>query len=188
MQKQETGTGRAAFRQGLLYGLGLGVFFIICNVILSFAKSGTFLAGGIYSYMSTSTGNGALFSIGGLLVQIVVFLLVGLRAAQLTGRVATGALAGLWTGLISAVITDAYAIVSLFVSISPGQNTLAQQLSSEFGIITIVFAIFGIVLALVIGLAIGALGGLIGKRLAPPPAPFSQPSTYYPGRPPSNWR
>lgn len=165
MQKQGTGTARVAFLQGLLYGLGLGVFFIICNVILSFAKSGTFLAGGIYSFSSTSTGNSALFSIGGLLVQIVVYLLVGLRAAQLTGRVATGALAGLWTGLISAVITDAYAIVSLFVSASPGQNTLAGQLSSEFGFLTIVFAILGIVLALVLGIVIGALGGLIGKQL-----------------------
>src|SRR5579863_3578128 len=175
MQKQ--GTRGVAFRQGLLYGLGLGAFFIICNVILSFAKSGTFLAGGLYGYESTSTGNSTLFSIGGLLVEIVVFLLAGLRAGQRTGRVATGTLAGLWTGLISAVMTDSYAIVSLFVSVSPGQNTLAQQLSSEFGIVTIIFAIIGIVLALVLGMAIGALGGLIGKRLAPPSAQFSQPST-----------
>jgi hypothetical protein len=188
MQKHVTRTGKLAFRQGLMYGLSLGIFFIVCNVILSFAKSGTFLAGGIYVYSSTSTGNSTLFSIGGPLVIILVYLLAGLRASRQTGRVAAGTLAGLWTGLISAVITDVYAIVFLFASTSLGQNTQGGQLLSDFAILSALSGIFGLVLALVLGIGIGALGGLIGKRRASPPTQLSQQSTFFPARTPSNRR
>ena len=52
-------------------------------------QSSTLLAGGIYLSTNTSTGNGVLIGIGGLLVEILVYLLAGLRASQQTGRVAT---------------------------------------------------------------------------------------------------
>jgi len=174
MQQNVKRPGKAALRQGLLFGLSLGVLFIICNMILAFASSGTFLAGGIYTSTPTSTGNGALFSTGGLLVPILVYLVAGLRASQQTGRVATGTLAGLWTGLFSAGITWVYTIVfsALF-----SQNSESGEL---FAILTPIVGIFGIVLAVVLGTGIGALGGLIGKRRASPPTQFSQQSMFSP--------
>jgi len=71
MQPNVTRTGKLALRQGLLFGLSLGTFFIICNVILSFAKLGTFLAGGIYSYTTTSTGNATLLGIDATTAPVV---------------------------------------------------------------------------------------------------------------------
>lgn len=87
-------------------------------------QSGTLLAGGIY----LSTGNGALIGIGGLLV----YLLAGLCASQHTGRVATRTLAGLWTGLISVVITWVYTIVFVSASVSLGQNSQASSILAIF--------------------------------------------------------
>jgi len=169
MQKNVTRTQHLTFRLGLLFGLSLGIFFIICNVILSLAKSGTLLAGGIYFYTLTSTGNGALvsiLSIGGFLVPILVYLVAGLCASQQTGRVATGTLAGLGTGLISAGITFVYTIVFMFASGPFGQYAQSGEL---FTLLAPIVSILGIGLAVGLGAGVGAIGGLIGKRRASPP-------------------
>jgi len=183
MQPNVTRTGKLALRQGLLFGLSLGTFFIICNVILSFAKLGTFLAGGIYSYTTTSTGNATLLGIGGPLVEILVYLVAGVRASKQTGRVATGMLAGVWTGLISAGMTFVYTIVFVFALGSLGQNSESGEL---FAILAPLVGILGIGLAVGLGAGIGALGGLIGKRRASPPTQFSQQSMFFPARTPQN--
>ena len=175
MQKNATRTGYLAFRQSLLFGLSLGIFIIICNVILSFAKSGTLLAGGIYFYTPTSTGNSALLGIGGLLVTIVVYLVVGLRASQQTGRVAIGTLAGLWTGLISAGMTFVYIIIFVFAS---GPFSQYAQSGELFDILAPIVGILGIALAVGLGAGIGTLGGLIGKRRTSSPMQPSQSSMF----------
>src|SRR5947209_16316716 len=108
MQMNTTLTGNPAFRQGLLFGLLLALFSIVLNVILSLAGLSTLFLGAI---MMTFTSIGYLTSIVGLIVAILAYLATGRRAAQQTGRVGTGALAGLWTGFISAVITWLYAFV-----------------------------------------------------------------------------
>ena len=177
MQKNVTQTGKPAFRQGLLFGLSLGIFFIICNVILSFAKSGTLLAGGIYLYTPPSTGNVALFTSGGLLVPILVYLVAGLRASQQTGRVAIGTLAGLWTGLISAGMTFVYTIIFLFAS---GPFSQYSQSGELFDILAPIVSILGIALAVGLGAGLGALGGLIGKHRASPPIQPSRQSMFPP--------
>jgi hypothetical protein len=181
MQPNVTRTGKLALRQGLLFGLSLGIFFIMCNVMLSFAKLGILLAGGIYSSTNTSTGH-ALGS-GGPLVEILVYLVAGVRTSRQTGRVATGTLAGVWTGLISAGMTFVYTIVFVFASGSLGQNSASGEL---FAILAPLVGILGIGLAVGLGAGIGALGGLIGKRRASPPTQFFQQSMFFPARTPQN--
>ena len=84
MQKQFTWTGKPAFRQGLLFGILLGLFSIVLNVMLSLAGLSTLFIGAIET---TFTGSGLLISIVGLIVAILAYLLAGMRASQQTGRV-----------------------------------------------------------------------------------------------------
>jgi hypothetical protein len=148
-----TRPGNLAFRQGLLFGLLLALFTIVFNVILSLAGLSTLFLGAI---MMTFTGIGHLTSIVGLIVAILAYLVAGKRAAQQTGRVGTGALAGLWTGLISAVITWLYAFV--YYATSPPPTTY------PFSGLLLLSAILSIAVTLLFGAGIGALGGFLRKR------------------------
>ncbi len=152
MQSNTTRTGNPAFRQGLLFGILLGIFSIVFNVILSLARLSTLFIG---TLMLVYTGSGLLISLVGFIVAILAYLVAGMRATQQTGRVGTGALAGLWTGLIGAVITWAYALV--FYATAP--TIVAPPLS-----MMVLSAILNIVLTLLFGAGIGAIGGLLRKR------------------------
>lgn len=158
MQGNSTRTGNPAFRQGLLFGITLGIFFIVFNV----TKVGTLLAGALNL---SSTGTGALISIVALIAAILAYLFAGIRASQQTGGVGTGALAGLWTGLISSVITWVDTLV-FFYATHGGANQLLFQIA--------IFGTLSIALALVLGTGIGAIGGLVGKRRASLPTQVSQ--------------
>ena len=154
MQKQFTRTGNPGFRQGLLFGILLGLFPIVFNVILSLAGLSTLFIGALET---TFTGIGHFISIVSLIVTILAYLLAGRRASQHTGQVGTGALAGLWTALIGAVITLMYVFV--FYATKGPSPTIAPPLSA------MVFnAILSIPVTLLFGAGIGALGGLLRKR------------------------
>jgi len=154
MQTPFTRPGNPAFRQGLLFGILLGLFSIVLNVILSLAGLSTLFIGAIEF---TFTGIGNLISIGDLIVAILAYLLAGRRASQQTGQVGTGALAGLWTGLIGAVITWMYAFV--FYATKGPSPTTAPPLS-----VMVLNALLSIAVTLLFGAGIGALGGLLRKR------------------------
>jgi hypothetical protein len=151
MQTNTTRTGNPAIRQGLLFGILLGLFSIVSNVVLRLARLSTLFIGAI---QLGYTGSGLLIRSVGFIIAILAYLVAGRRATQQTGRVGTGALAGLWTGLIGAVITWGYAL--LFYATAP--TITAPPLS------LMVFAILNIVLTLLFGAGIGALGGLLRKR------------------------
>ena len=154
MQKQFTRTGNPAFRQGLLFGILLGLFPIVFNVILSLAGLSTLFIGALET---TFTGIGHFISIVSLTVTILAYLLAGRCASQHTGKLGTGALAGLWTALIGAVITLMYVFV--FYATKGPSPTIAPPLSA------MVFnAILSIPVTLLFGAGIGALGGLLRKR------------------------
>ena len=68
MQKQFTRTGNPAFRQGLLFGILLGLFPIVFNVILSLAGLSALFIGAIEI---TFTGIGYFISIVELIVAIL---------------------------------------------------------------------------------------------------------------------
>ena len=154
MQKQFTWTGNPAFRQGLLFGILLGLFPIVLNVMLSLAGLSTLFIGALET---TFTGIGHLITIVGLIVTILAYLLAGRRASHHTGQVGTGALAGLWTGLIGAVTTWMYAFV--FYATKGPSPTIVPPLSAM-----VPDAILSIPVTLLFGAGIGALGGLLRKR------------------------
>ena len=160
MQTNATRSGNPAFRQGLLFGLLLGLFSIVFNVILSLAGLSPLFIGAIET---TFTGSGLVISIVGLIVAILAYLLAGRRASQQTDRVGTGALAGLWTGLISAVITWVYALVFYATPAATAEHLSA---SSDYpGLSTFVISgILSITVTLLFGAGIGALGSLLRKR------------------------
>jgi hypothetical protein len=138
--------------QGLLFGILLGILTIVYNVILSLAGLSTLFIGAI---MLVYTGSGLLISIVGFIVAILAYLVAGMRATQQTGRVGTGALAGLWSALIGAVITWVYAL--LFYATSSA--IVAPPLS-----VMVLDAILSIALTMLFGAVIGALGGLFRRR------------------------
>jgi len=154
MQRQFTRIGNPAFRQGLLFGILLGLFSIVLNVILSLAGLSTLFIGALET---TFTAIGNLINIVGLIVAILAYLFAGRRASQHTGLVGTGALAGLWTGLIGAVITYMYAFV--FYATKGPSPTMVPPLSAM-----VLNAIVSIPVTLLFGAGIGALGGLLRKR------------------------
>jgi hypothetical protein len=177
MQKNVTQPRYFAFRRDFLFGLSLGIFVVIGNVLLSLAKVGIMLAGGIsFIFAPGSTGKNAggflvpLLMYGGFLVPLLVYLVAGLRASQQTGKVGIGTFAGLWTGLICGGISFVYIIVVIFV---PGSYSLYPQFGEVFPLLVLV-SIPGILLAIVLGAVVGTLGGLIGKRFASPHTNVSQ--------------
>lgn len=142
MQENITHTRKPAFRQGLMFGIPLGIFFVVCAVILDLTQRG------VVSSTLILTG------IGALIVAILGCLLAGVRASRQTGRIGTGALAGLWAGLISSVITGASNVVFFAVT-----HAGAYQILLALALVELEYG----VLAAVFGLGIGALGSLIGK-------------------------
>jgi hypothetical protein len=100
-----------------------------------------------------------------LLVLIALNLLAGVRASQWTGRVGTGAKAGVITQLIGFLIGALLTLTKMFV---PG--TLLHQMLSNAPVWQVLqfITIFGIgfVVILFLGALIGAMGGLIGRKRA----------------------
>ncbi len=167
--------GKVAVTQGLVFGIGYGVIGIIYAVIQNLTSLGA--AGLLLT---------ALF----YLVGLAAYFFVGWRAAQRTGRVGTGALAGLWTGLFASILY-LIAEVPLFFAAGLNKSLQAYQSSSlsasstlnasSYRTILIGTTLFGFVLSVVVGLGIGAgvgaLGGLVGRsRSNTPPPPYQQPS------------
>ena len=151
MQTNSTPTRNTAIRQGLLFGILLGLFNIVFNVILSFTGLSTLFIGTIrFVY----TGSGLLISIVGFIVALLAYLVAGMRATQQTGRVGTGALAGLWTALIGAVITWVFALIFY----------VAPTISAPPFSAMVLDAILSIALTMLFGAVIGALGGVFRRR------------------------
>jgi hypothetical protein len=115
--------------------------------------------------------NGLVTILGVLvfLVTIALTLLAGVRASQWTGRVRTGALAGLIMGLISSLLAYITSLTTIFVFDTPFHHRLSLATSTQVQqVITAYSLIFVIVFVveLLLGAGIGALGGLIGRNRA----------------------
>ena len=145
-------TGHPALREGLVFGVMLGIISFGTNLLHNFLDSNTLIS-----------IIGVLF----LSITIVLNLLAGVRASRQTGRVGTGALAGLIMELISflfgviSILTELFVFNSklhrLFQSLSP---TVTSELAQQF----ITAQIISVVVILLLGALIGAIGGLIGRR------------------------
>jgi hypothetical protein len=159
-------TSSPAFRQGVIFGVVLGLFWIAYNLINSTMN----LEGAGASWLN----NGQTVSL------LVLFGLAGLRTARATGQISNGTLAGFWTWLISSGI----AIITLWIftfvfmesirhntyMIEDFRSSGAQSMDIFILEDAVGASTFGIALALVIGVVAATLGGLIGKGLSRPEA------------------
>lgn len=100
-----------------------------------------------------------------LIVTIALNLLAGVRASQRTGRVRTGALAGLIMELISSLFGAIYTLTRIFVFDTSLHRWLSQAISEHVQQY-ITYLIIYFVVVLLLGAVIGAIGGLIGRRRA----------------------
>lgn len=167
-----------AIRQGLIFGVIIGVVQIIIGLI------------------NTATNLGALsyiFTILSIIIALVGYLLAGIRSARQTGRVSTGLLAGLLAGIIGSIISFGATLVITLVtidSIRVAAQKLADQNHVNFhytnAILISGITIYGmgaVILAGIIGLAVGSIGGAIGRGRATVPVQGYQEAMFQP--PPS---
>src|SRR5215469_13594689 len=157
MQANTSRPGHPALREGLVFGVTLWIVTLPAALLQPFVHP-----------------NGLVTSLRMLffLVTIALTLLAGFRASLRTGRVRTGALAGLIMGLISSLLEYITSLTTIFVFDTPFHHRLslatATQLQQGITTYSIIFLIV-IVVELLLGAGIGAIGGLIGRSRAPLP-------------------
>lgn len=162
---------RPSLRQGLLFGLMLGVIEIVYGFAITFAF--TFLPSNI-QYLLSSIGL-ALFLFFGFLA--------GRRAAQETGRLGVGVLAGIWTGVVGSLVTGLVSLIGTLINMSSiivtDQQIIRKSPQLYPGIspsdITVSYILTAFVIDLVVSsllfqtlltLVGGALGAFLGRRRA----------------------
>ncbi len=172
-----------ARRQGLIFGGILGIVAVILNACVVITPLGRY---------SLSPGNFlSSTNVFTYLLALLAFFFAGWRAAQQTGRVDMGGLAGFWAGVVAAVV-----VVLIDVAlVLPSLVADSDHMSSSSLVILLFSVVFiagrDAVLALLLGAGLGALGGFIGRSSAsvlaapaqpgPPSAP--QPALSQPPQP-----
>ena len=157
MQGSALRQGHPALREGIVFGMILGIFGLVISLLQNVV--------GLHSLNT-------IFSVVFLVLTIALILLAGVRASQQTGRVGTGALAGLIVELISSVFGSINILADIFVYDTVLHRWLLQATSgraqqfntNSFVIFVIIEIIIGFVMYPLLGAAIGAIGGLIGRR------------------------
>jgi ABC-type transport system involved in cytochrome bd biosynthesis fused ATPase/permease subunit len=140
-----------ALRQGLIFGIILGVILLA----LSFISTNFFIT---------------------LALILLAAFLAGRRASQETGRITTGTLAGLWTGLIGIFIPSIISVILVLINIDAYRNSIQTAADKQHQHITytnsmvitslLINVLFLIVLGVLPGVIGGALGGNISRRRA----------------------
>jgi hypothetical protein len=159
MQGSALRQGHPALREGLVFGIILGIFELVSGLLQNFV-----VPHNLYTF----------FSVMLLTLTIALILLAGVRASQHTGRVSTGALAGLIVELTSSVFGIINTLADIFVfdtflhrGFLEATSGQAQQFNTNsFVIFVIIGIIIGFVIFPVLGAVIGTIGGLIGRRRA----------------------
>jgi hypothetical protein len=145
-----------ALRQGLIFGTILGIILLAIS---------------FFSSVLTIT----------LILCLSAAFIAGMRASQETGRITTGTLGGLWTGLIGLFIPSIISMILLLVNIDAvrksaqdAANKLSQHITYTNSMVLTVLAI-NFVILLALGVLLGVIGGVIGgsfgrRRAQLPPA------------------
>jgi hypothetical protein len=194
MQPQQT--GNPAVRNGIIFGLILAAL-NIANVIIQWV-TGTYNDSVQAANNPGSVPTTSAVSYLGCLVFLLALALcfvAGINASRATGKVGTGAIAGLITGLVGELIGGIVGVVVIVAVVAPnihlntsGSLTQGQVVGVLIGVFIVIFIIELIILA-GIGAGVGALGGLIGKNNYRGPVANYQESMYQgmggqPGYPP----
>src|SRR5690349_20584368 len=101
--QQPPPSGKTAFRYGLIFGLILAAVEAVIQFINALSASTSMGA-------TTSSGAGAQLGVAlilggiGFVLGLAAYFVAGIMAANKTGKVSTGTLAGLWTGAFYGVI------------------------------------------------------------------------------------
>jgi hypothetical protein len=150
-------TGHPALREGLIFGTISGILEIVSGLLQ-----------GVAGLHILNTVSSVLF----LILFIAFNLQAGVRASQQTGRVSTGAYAGLIVELTSAVFGFFGFLANIFVYNTILHTWFLQATSghdqqfylNQFAIIAISEIIMSFVVFPLLGAVIGAIGGAIGTR------------------------
>jgi hypothetical protein len=169
-------SGKTALLFGALFGVCSGLVQILC--------------------ISFLPGVGYLLS---LLLCAVALLLAGLFASKRTGKVSTGTLAGLWSGLIcSVIVVGVLGLILLVVTHNSSfmdemmtalrnsnmpSSITTQQAMLYMGLGMVILGVVWVAVGIGIGAGIGAIGGLIGKSMSPVAQSVLQPYASYPAVP-----
>ena len=94
-----------------------------------------------------------------------------MRASQETGRMTTGTLAGLWTGLLGVFIPSLISIVFVLVNIDSyrkGLQSSADKLHQNIiytNSMVLTGLLINVLFLLIVGILPGAIGGLVGGTI-----------------------
>ncbi len=170
--------GSPALKFGILFGILLGAFQLVLTLLTNYLNLGSF----------------ALFiTIAGFVIALIVYLLAGIRASQETGMMGTGAFAGLWTGVVSAIIAFLGGFLLSYLNLNTLRRQAAAAAQSAASqthkhipattdqLLLSVAALSGLgvlVISILLGLIVGAIGGLIGRRRASRRTLVAQEMTY----------
>lgn len=164
-QTQTTPQPRAAVRWGLIFG---GVITLVD--LLSLAVG--YVAAGVPFRSLLAT-----------IINLALLLVAGMFAARQTGKVGSGAIAGLIAGALGSLINAIASAVIIFLTVAPivpaGTNLTQSQYDSFYRIGVIIGVALFILVYLGLGAGIGAIGGLIGRGQYKPP--FTAPAPGYGG-------
>jgi hypothetical protein len=149
--------GHPALREGLMFGTILGIVEIVSGLLQNFV--------GLHSLNT-------VFSAMFLILTIALNLLAGARVSQQTGRVSTGAYAGLIVELISSIFGFINILADIFVFdtllhrwlLQATSGQAQQSYTNQFVTLAISEIIIGFVVLPLLGSGIGAIGGMIGIR------------------------
>jgi len=134
-----------ALRQGLIFGIILGFVLLAISFIIT-------------NFLIT------------LILILLASYIAGLRATQETGRMTSGTLAGLWTGLIGISIPSLISIVLVFVNLDSYRKSLqasADKLHQHIiytNSMVLTGLLINVLFLLIIGILPGIIGGLIGGQ------------------------
>ena len=176
-----------ARRQGLIFGGGVGIIAVMLNICLVVVPAGRFFAPRTF----LPTSNWLIY-----LLAFIAFFFAGWRAAQQTGRIDIGSLAGFWAGLVAAVVGIVIDIMLVLYNLLAYNDSISSSSLAALIFSVVLIAAMYSVLGLLLGAGLGALGGLVGRTYVSgvaspppslqPPASSAPPQASQPPAPPQN--
>ncbi len=199
-------TGNPIIRNSLLFGALLGLLGL-GNALPQWRTGAegvlVHTTNGVTSVTVTDTGPSALLGCVVFLALLVLTFVAGMLTARKNGSVGSGAVTGLLVGIVGTLVGSVAHLLILVVGVAPnlqapagGPMTQSQVRTVLIGI-TVVGAIFGLLLTGGLGAGMGALGGLVGANgyrkvmlstpASPAYSPFGSPGmpAQWPSAPPS---
>lgn len=184
-------TGHPAIRNGLIFGAILGVLGLGNTLVQWLAGAysvSTRTTNGFTTVNLNNTGPSSLLQCVLFLAMLALTFVAGILAARRTGKVGSGSIAGLVTGVVGALTGGIVGLVTIITLVAPGLQAPADSTMStgQVQALLIGATIFGVIVGLAvdvgIGAGMGALGGLIGANSYRNAAPVA-PAQAYPGYP-----